>query len=145
MKIFTFFSLIIVVCITACNIGPQPIEYGKDGCHYCKMTIVDRNHASQLITNKGKVFKFDAIECMMHYTEENLNIEFAHYLVCDFNNPGALIDATNTTYLISEKISSPMGAYLSGFETEEAAEKTKAEYGGELYNWNELLNYFKEQ
>ena len=29
------------------------------------MTIVDRQHAAEAVTSKGKVFKFDAIECMV--------------------------------------------------------------------------------
>lgn len=142
----TIILLLLTSLLTAsCNVGPQPIEYGEDGCQFCKMTIVDRQHASQLVTSKGKVFKFDAIECMINYMDDNQETDYAHILVADFREPGKLIDAMKTTYLISPEISSPMGAFLSAFKSEEAAQKVQAESSGDLYNWNDLLTHFKNQ
>jgi copper chaperone NosL len=109
------------------------------------MTIVDRQHASQLVTSKGKVYKFDAIECMINYADENQDTEYAHTVICDFKQPGELIDATKAAYLISPEISSPMGAFLSGFKTKEEAIITQKEYGGSIYNWIELNNHFKNK
>lgn len=34
------------------------------------MTIVDKQHAAQVVTKKGKAYSFDAIECMVHYSEK---------------------------------------------------------------------------
>ncbi|MCB0620489.1 MAG: hypothetical protein KDC41_17650, partial [Saprospiraceae bacterium] len=56
-----------VLCIflfLACRPAPQPIEYGSDLCDYCKMTIVDRQHAAEAVTGKGRAYRFDAIECL---------------------------------------------------------------------------------
>jgi len=50
--------------LTACSHEPDPIRYGKDACAHCKMTIMDKRFSAELITAKGKVFKFDAAECM---------------------------------------------------------------------------------
>ncbi len=132
-----------VLFLLACNISPQPINYGEDACHYCTMTIVDQQHAAQIVTDKGKAYKFDAIECELNYLKENEDINPELYLVSDFMNPGQLIDATKATYLISKNIPSPMGAYLSAFQTKEAADKTKMKYKGKLYTWEEILNHFK--
>ncbi len=128
----------LLVVITSCSVGPQEINYGNDGCHYCKMTIVDRNHASELVTAKGKVYKYDAIECMLNDLKNQEGNEIALYLTSDFSNPGELISAKNATYLISEEISSPMGAFLSAFEKKEDAEKLKLEVGGELFTWDSI-------
>jgi len=133
-----------VILMASCNVGPQPIEFGEDGCHYCTMTIVDRLHASELVTSKGKVYKFDAIECMINYMKDHANTAYKHAVISDFNEPGVLVDAKNATYLISKEISSPMGAYLSGFEKNEAAKKTQAEYGGTLFSWNELFEHLNK-
>ena len=47
--------LIPILLITvSCKVEPDEIEYGKDGCHFCKMTIVDNQHAAELVTAKGK-------------------------------------------------------------------------------------------
>lgn len=132
-----------VLFLLACNISPQPINYGEDACNYCTMTIVDHQHAAQIVTDKGKAYKFDAIECMLNYLRENKDINPELYLVNDFMNPGQLIDATKATYLISKNISSPMSANLSAFQTKEAADKTKMKYEGKLYTWEEILDHFK--
>jgi copper chaperone NosL len=122
----------------ACSPSPQPIDYGNDMCHYCKMTIVDQQHAAEAITSKGKAYKFDAIECMVNYLKDNEVEAYAFLLVNDYEQPKVLIPAEDSYYLISESIPSPMGAYLSAFATKSKAEAVQAEKGGDVYNW-ELL------
>jgi len=125
-----------------CNVSPQAIEYGSDGCHFCKMTIVDKLHAAEIVTKKGKIYKFDASECMMRFMEDFDLSAIKLYLSNDYASPEALIDATQATFLISQNIPSPMGAFLSAFKEKKDAVKTQAEKGGELYNWEELLKHF---
>ncbi len=136
--------LFIVFCSTiGCSISPKPIDYGHVGCHYCSMTIVDKQHAAQLVTQKGKVFNFDAVECMMNQLKDEDESTIALFLVNDFDQPGVLVDATRATYLISENIPSPMGEYLSAFTNEEAAKETMVKHGGELFTWEEINKRFK--
>lgn len=132
-----------MLSISSCNIGPKPINYGSDGCHFCSMTIVDKQHAAQFVTKKGKVFKFDAAECMMNHLHEIDETTVSMFLVNDYNAPGELIDATKATYLISKNIPSPMGEYLTAFEIKETAEKSQTDNEGELFTWEELSNRFK--
>ncbi len=139
-----FLLSIISVLFVSCEISPQKIEYGSDACHYCDMTIVDKQHASQLVSAKGKAFKYDAIECMVHSLQEDMTeTDIALYLVTDFDKPGELIDARPATYLVSEKIQSPMGANLSAFENRDAAGKTKDEFSGTLYSWDEIQEHLR--
>ncbi len=143
MKNFIFLGLI--TALVSCNVSPQNIEYGTDACHYCNMTIVDRQHASQIVTAKGKAYKYDAIECMVHSLQDEFNeTEIALYLTTDYNQPAKLMDATTATYLVSEQISSPMGANLSAFENEKNAQKAQEKFTGELYSWEEIQNYLKK-
>ncbi|WP_431135153.1 nitrous oxide reductase accessory protein NosL [Psychroserpens mesophilus] len=136
--------LALLLLIYSCNVSPKPIDYGHDGCHFCKMTIVDKVHAAEIVTQKGKVYKFDATECMINFMDEFDTSEIALYLSNDYMTPESLIDATKATFLISENIPSPMGAFLSAFKSKADAEKMQAEKGGTLYNWNELLAHFKD-
>lgn len=124
--------------MTSCAIEPQPINYGKDACHYCKMNIVDSQHAAEFVTEKGKCYKFDAIECMLMQIKEFDEAPIALHLITDYSNPGSLMDAKTATYLISEAIPSPMGGFLSGFSVKEKAVSTHAESGGELFDWQQL-------
>ena len=131
------------IIIASCDVKPQPINYGNESCASCNMTIVNPQFASQMVNDKGRAFNFDAIECMVNYHHEHQGQPASLFLANDFKRPGELINATDATFLISEEISSPMGANLSGYKTEAEAEATKNEYGGKLYKWEELLNHFK--
>jgi len=136
-------TLLLLLTLIGCSASPQPIHYGDDGCYFCKMTIVDKVHAAEIVTKKGKVYKFDATECMVNFIKdfETSNIKF--YLSNNYTEPEALIDATKATFLISENIPSPMGAYLTAFKNKIDAEEMQQKKGGKLYNWEELLNYLK--
>ncbi|MCZ4409904.1 nitrous oxide reductase accessory protein NosL [Cryomorphaceae bacterium 1068] len=135
---------ILLLLLVGCSISQKPIDYGEAACHYCSMTIVDKQHAAQIVTDKGKVFNYDAIECMMNQMNEADAPTVALFLANDYSNPGELMDATNATYLISEGIPSPMGAFLTGFSSEAEASAAHASHGGELYDWEGLKEKFKE-
>jgi len=144
-KFITLVSLILALLTTfSCSHSPQAIDYGNDGCHYCKMTIVDKIHGAELITDKGKVFKFDATECMLNYVAEDNEVERSRFLTNHYDAPTDLISASEATYLISENLPSPMGAYLTAFENATSAEKIKAKKGGELYTWEALRKHLKK-
>lgn len=136
--------LALLLLFLSCNVSPKPINYGSDGCHFCKMTIVDKVHAAEIVTKKGKVYKFDATECMINFMEDFETSEIELYLSNNYTEPETLIDATQATFLISKNIPSPMGAFLSAFNNIADAEKFKNEKGGKLYNWEALLAKFKD-
>ncbi|WP_297695166.1 nitrous oxide reductase accessory protein NosL [uncultured Eudoraea sp.] len=137
-----YLSLVLFIFMS-CEVSPKPINYGSDGCHFCSMTIVDKQHAAQVVTQKGKVFKFDAVECMVNHLKDVDVATIELFLVNDYQAPGDLIDAKKATFLISKEIPSPMGEYLSGFQSKVEAENVEAENNGKLYSWNELLTKFK--
>lgn len=122
----------------ACSIEPSKIEYGKDACHFCKMTIVEKTHATQIVTKKGKPFKYDAIECMLNDIEDRNSTEIELFLVTDYLNPSILIDAKKATFLSSQTIKSPMGANLTAFLSKKDAEKFVNTNVDKISNWNEI-------
>ncbi len=139
--IFGLIPIIILISVS-CSHEPEPINYGQDACDYCRMSIVDQQHAAQLVTQKGKNYKYDAIECMMNDYKDWTRVRPELFLVNDYLNPGKLIDAKKAQYLISESIPSPMGAFLSAFESEDGLEKVSFE-NGKTMNWVELKNHFE--
>jgi len=136
--------LIFVGLLAGCKVEPQPIRYGEDMCHYCTMTIVEPGFGAEVVTKKGKAYKFDAIECMMNYSKENTDEEIALYLSNVLIDPAILYDATQLTFLKSESIPSPMGAFLSAYSTEEEARITLGSEEGQFYTWETLIKYFAE-
>jgi len=145
MKKFTYFFFVIALVCTSCSISPEPIAYGSDGCHFCSMTIVDKQYAAQYVTKKGKSFKFDAAECMLNQLKTFDENSVALFLVTDYENPGELIDATNATYLISQNLPSPMGAYLSSFKNKDLAENVQKDNQGELFTWEGIQMRFDKK
>jgi copper chaperone NosL len=143
MKISAAFVLVFLFVSFSCSIESEEINYGKESCHFCKMTIVDNQHASEAVSSKGKVFKYDAIECMISDLNKTPEREIALLFVIDYSTPGILIDAKTATFLVSKEIKSPMGAFLSAFEAKIKAQKTMGESGGKLFTWEEIKKEIK--
>ncbi len=138
-------SLSLPFVLLACTPEPQPIAYGTDKCEFCRMTIVDMQHAAEVVTAKGRAYKFDAIECQINYLRENQATEFAFMLVNDYSKTtGELAPAAACTFLISPNISSPMGANLSAFTDPATAQKFQQTKDGQLYTWEEVQDQIKQ-
>lgn len=140
-----FIGIVILLLTISCKVEPQAIEYGKDQCSFCVMNIVDKTHAAQYVTKKGKQFKFDAIECMVNDIIEKSEENIAIMLVANYDNPGEMIDAKTATYLISEEIKSPMGANLSAFLLAEKALELQQKHSGEIFTWHTLKQKFSDK
>ncbi|MBI1286513.1 MAG: hypothetical protein GC178_02945 [Flavobacteriales bacterium] len=143
MKNHPTYALILTLFLTACSVEPQPINYGSDACHFCKMNIVDSQHAAEFVTTKGKCYKFDSVECLLNAMKGFDEAPIKLTLVCNYADPGNLTDAKSATYLISENIPSPMGGFLSGFAEKEDAVATQKEESGELFSWKELKTKYE--
>lgn len=142
------YSVILLISIgmmvtTSCSNGPRPINYGADACDFCRMTIVDKQHAAQIVIKTGKAFKYDAIECMLNDMKEWEHPEIRHYLVADYANPGELTDALSASYLISKEIPSPMGEFLTAFENAEKRNEVKKDVSGIALDWKALKAEFE--
>lgn len=124
--------------VMGCEIEAEQINYGSDVCNFCKMTIVDQQHASQYVTSKGKQFKFDAIECMLNEFSEKSTNNAELILVADYNSPGSMVYAQSSTYIICQEIKSPMGAFLSALPDENSAKELLQEKGGKIYSWTTI-------
>lgn len=140
-----FYLLLLVLLMFSCTISDRPINYGSDECEYCKMTVMDKRYGSELVTEKGKVYTFDSVECLVEYLSDNEETGIkAHFLlVTPYDNPDHLIDARSATYLVCEEMPSPMGAYLSAFSESETAKKIQSSMGGYLFSWEELIKDFR--
>lgn len=142
MKNFkVIFVLISFALLQACSVKPEPLVYGKDMCYACKMTLVDNKFGAEILTKKGKVYKFDDVNCLItFYTsnyEEKSNIQ--QVLVIDFATPGKLIDANTAHFVRSEAIRSPMASGIAAFSTKEQLKSHNNQWMGELLTWEEVV------
>jgi copper chaperone NosL len=123
---------------------PEPVRLGEDVCEYCKMVIADERFAAQVITKKGRVYKFDAIECMVGYYNQNEE-EIKRAYVVNFLNPKEFIPAEKAFYVRSPEIRSPMGMNLSAYKSKEDAKKALEGKEGELLDWKALRELIKRE
>ena len=143
MRILSFITLfVLVLSVIGCSSGPEPIDYGKDVCSHCKMGISDSKYGAELVTGKGKVFKFDSAECMIDFLNEDkdkLNDSNALFLVTDLAAPGELIDAKTAFFLHDREYQSPMGGNLAAFKTRMMADNNQQSADAEIFTWEEVL------
>jgi copper chaperone NosL len=139
------FKNLIPVCFTlfifcfSCKNEMRPIDYGKDNCEQCRMTVINSQFGAEMLTAKGKVLTFDSGECMVRYLKaKGMNNEEL-YFVSDFSKPGNLMDAAKSAFLHSDSIQSPMGGNLAAFKDRVSAQQMQNELGGELLTWEELI------
>lgn len=133
-------SLMGVLCSMV--IAQNKIDIKGEQCTHCNMVIKDPLFAAMAI-NENQQHTFDAIECLVNFLKENDETSYTELWIADYGNGGKMMEANSATYLKSKKIASPMGAYISGFGSQEVARRIQKENGGELYNWKELKELFK--
>ncbi len=143
MRKYGLFLLLLLAA--SCSVKERPISYGSDGCDYCKMTIMDHRYGAELVTEKGKIYVFDAAECLIEYLyhQDETQIQPRYLLVTAYSEPDQLIDARSANYLVSKEMPSPMGAYLTAFSERDTVEKYQREKGGNIYTWDELFEDFR--
>ena len=136
------FSLVLV---QACSVEPVPLVYGKDMCHTCKMTLVDPKFGAEILTKKGKVYKFDDVNCLLNfYTsdyEEQSNLQ--QILVADFATENKLIDVTTAYFVRAEAVRSPMASGVAAFSSQEGLNSVNSQWNGELLTWDEVVQKVK--
>lgn len=137
--------IVIVSLLSGCNTEPVPIEYGKDMCHACKMTLMDSKFGAEIVTRKGKVYKFDDVNCMLGFYHSDLEAHsnIQHILVIDYAKPEQLIDATNSWYLKSDSVRSPMASGIAAFANDDEYLPFKEKWKAILMSWGETNTQFK--
>jgi copper chaperone NosL len=125
---------------TGCTPTPEPLRLGEDNCYFCKMTLTDRRYGAELVTKKGKVYKFDDLNCLCNFikmgevTPENT----AFTLAVDFKS-GQLVDVTQSYFLGNEALKSPMRADIACFSNQTDRDALKSELGNGIEkSWPEV-------
>jgi len=138
-KIAIYFTLPFFIFSTSCTPdGPEAINIHKDNCSHCKMTISEEHFAAELITQKGRVYKFDDIACMVAFRKENMDKTLKHVYVHYFPGENELIPAEKAFYIKSAELRSPMSGNIAAFKTEAEAQEYKSQLKGEITDWNTI-------
>jgi len=141
-------SLLLICLLSVCSCEPkaQPIQYGQDGCDYCRMTIVEEQYGTEIVSTTGKAFKFDSIECLAAYLhKDQIAEEKIHQLYfTDFEDAGQLYPLEDLVFVYARKLRSPMGLNLSAYRSQEIADNVAELYYGERLDWEQVQKHVVE-
>lgn len=139
-----FISIAFLLLLAACSTQTEPINYGTDACTFCKMTIMDKKYAGEVVSKKGKNFKFDDVSCLIKYVKVNqlTDDETAIIVVNNFNKPHDFLEAKNAVFVQDSNINSPMGGNFAAFASLESVDKSLVSVKNQ-YSWADIFTQFK--
>lgn len=109
------------------------------------MSITDTRFGAEIITKKGKVFKFDDLHCLVAFikngTEKEENI--SKNLTILFEKPNNFNEVKKAVFVFSQELRSPMRSNTAAFENKAAAEKFMKGKQGEILNWQQVYDKLK--
>lgn len=144
LKCLIVFCLLFMVSCTGQK--PEMILLGQDACHHCRMKITDPRFGGELVTKKGKVYKFDSLECLHEY--KNLHSDEYKIYVVNSLAGGALIEAEKAEFEVRSDIRSPMGLGILAQPLNEKSggEVTTGKTGsGAKLKWDDILTLIKKK
>lgn len=139
-KLFPVISAFLMLAFMSCDSGPQPIKLGSDACDFCKMSIADQHFGAEIITQKGKIYKFDDTHCLLGFMKSNTvsNNDIKETWLVNFTEPHNFIPAEKAFLLKSDDLHSPMGGNVASFDDENKMKETMKDIKGKVITWNQL-------
>jgi copper chaperone NosL len=133
-------AIIFITSLSSCTAKPEAIRLGLDNCYFCKMTISDEKFGAELLTKKGRIYKFDDVHCILSYLKtgevKTENIEDIY--LTNFCNNHQLINAKQSLLLKSDALKSPMNGNIAAFDNSDSLAKMQQQFLGNAISWNEI-------
>lgn len=125
--------------ISSCSqSGPKAIVLNSDSCDNCRMTIADGKFPAEIVTAKGRVYKFDDLHCMQNYIKDHSDVEIKTKYISNYLDNHELLDVTSAWFVKSEIIKSPMGGNTAAFTTKELAQQFATKIDANIIGWDGL-------
>lgn len=133
-------ALVACTLLSSCNGGPEPIKYGSDNCYSCKMTISDHRFGAEILTKKGRSYKFDDSFCMLAFlkTKSIEPAQFKTIYMTNFTGKHQLLDVEESVMLQSDAIRGPMGGNIIAADQIDSINKLKEQFPGNHLLWSEI-------
>jgi len=127
--------------LNSCSVKPEAIVPGTDNCYFCKMTITDAKYGAEIVTKKGKLYKFDDLHCLMAFTKAKMIDEalVKDIYVSDFTGDHSLVKSTESFLLQGGDIHGPMNGNVIAFKNKDSLKKVATQLNGNEINWNDLI------
>lgn len=129
-----------VISFSSCNVKPQEIQLGKDNCYYCKMTVSDPRFGAEVITKKGKIYKFDDAHCLLSFLKsgEVAEKDIRDVYFVTFSSDHGFVKSGEAALLKSDALHSPMNGNVAAFANTDSMRETLSIFKGTPINWKDL-------
>ena len=129
-----------ILLFNSCSIRPEPIVAGRDNCYLCKMGVTDPKYGGEVITKKGKIFKFDDMHCLLSFLKSGtMNQEQAKNIyVVDFAGNHSLIKANESFFLQGDEIHGPMNGNVIAFQNKDSLKEVAMRLKSIDISWEQL-------
>jgi len=124
--------------LISCHTEPQPLVVGKDECYFCKMPVADIKFGGEIITAKGKLYKFDDLGCMINFLKRMTGDKKAEQMLGVNYNNQKLIDVQKAVFLKNPNLHSPMNSGIAVFASRSEAEPMMKDSASEILTWQQL-------
>ncbi|WP_051385089.1 nitrous oxide reductase accessory protein NosL [Flavobacterium enshiense] len=147
---YLFFVMALLLSACGSN-GPEEIKLNSDHCDFCKMTISNGKFGAELITQKGRVYKFDDLLCMISYAKGgntevpngNTAVHYKAHYVADYTKENKLVPAEKCFYIKGGTIKSPMGGNFAAFTNNKEQNEFQQKYNAVPMTWSEVYSSIK--
>lgn len=132
-----------VLLFAGCTPKSERIIIGKDNCAECRMTIADPRFGGEIVTKKGKIYKFDDVYCIAAFLKKRgVELSAIHQtLFVNYEEPARFVEVKNAEFVISSKLKSPMNGNAAAFRDKISAERKSSQMeGSKVTNWATLYN-----
>ncbi len=137
----TLYFLLFMVALTSCKpTEAEPIKLNIDQCHQCKMNIANGKFGAEIITEKGRIYKFDDVFCLVNFYQENKNTKIQKFYIHDYAQDNVLIPAETAFYAKGGTINSPMHGNIIATTTQVNILKFASELDANQISWEEIIN-----
>jgi copper chaperone NosL len=129
-----------LISISSCNAGPEPLKTGIDNCYFCKMTLSDARFGAEIVTKKGKVYKFDDTHCILNYLKTNdiKAADIKNIYLANYSGNHQLIDVNTAVLLNAAELRSPMNGNIAAFDVKDSLLAVQKRFPGVATTWNEI-------
>ena len=137
--VLLFSSLFMIACVSN---EPNPIKLNVDTCEFCKMTISNGKFGAELLTKKGRYYKFDDLSCMLLYAKENTNVQVQSFFVNDYAKDNTLIPAEQSFYLRGGDLNSPMRGNFAAFASDKDQGNFQKQLNAKTLTWEQVFTMY---
>lgn len=131
-------ALALGACSSTVATGPPDIDYGRDICEQCGMSIDDERFAAGYRLPDGTERVFDDVGGLLVFVKDSPELDDADVWVHDYETK-VWVRGDEAYFVPTDEVTSPMGFGILCFSDEGRAASFAAKAGDDVLDWESVL------